>query len=178
MPVVQGYHVPEIENHRVRPNEFNVLLLDLTLDQINTISIHVAMLHDYLDTLGLSSNRIKLHVAASTKTQSLASLEVMNTALKVHEINIELKGDILELASTIDADILLDEIERFTKKEIFKNNDRIAIAHFYNPHFNDLLNSICTGWNIAWNFRDPIWNASWLTNYLELGSLAKKLSLI
>ena len=101
------------------------------------------MLHNYLDTLGLSSNKIKLHVATNAMTPMLTALETINPALELHEININSKDAIIDLAATLDIDIILDEKERFTKKEIFKHNERLAIVHLYNPYFTDLLNAIC-----------------------------------
>lgn len=174
MPIVQGHHVPEIENHRVRPNRFNVLLLDLNFNQISALSIYTEMLHDYLDVLGMSENRIKIHVVVNKIPSSLSALVAMNSEAEAYEIDINSKEEILALASRVDADLILDETEKFTKKEIFKHNDKILITHFFNPHFNDTLNAICAGWDVAWNFRDPVWNASWLTKYLEPGSLGRK----
>lgn len=173
MPIVSGYHIPEIVNQRARPVVFNVLLLDLSYDQISTISIYTEMLHNYLDTLKLSSNRIRLHVATADEAR-IHGLTLMNPELKAHVINIESKDEILELASVVDADIVLDENERFTQKEILKVADTLKIVHYFNPQFNDLLNAICTGWNVPWNFREPIWNASWISKYLEQGTLAKR----
>ncbi len=173
MPIVSGYHIPEIVNPRARPIVFNVLLLDLTFNQISTVSIYVDMLHNYLDTLGLSKNRIRLHVATDNET-SIHGLTLMNDELKAHVIDIESKEEILELASLIDADIILDEKDRFTKNEIFKKSDSLVIVQYFNPQFNDLLNAICAGWDVPWNFREPIWNASWISKYLERGTLAKR----
>jgi len=174
MPIVQGYHVPEINNQRVRPIKFNVLLLDLSFAQISTVSTYTAMLHDYLDTLGLSHNRINLHIAVGVITSLMSALEIDNSSIKFHQIDIQSKEEILTLSTRLDVDVILDETERFTMREIFRQNDTVAIVHLYNPFFNDLLNSMCAGWGVAWNFRDPIWNASWITNYLETGFLAKK----
>lgn len=173
MPIVSGYHIPEIVNPRARPRVFNVLLLDLTFNQISTVSIYVDMLHNYLDTLGLTDNRIRLHVATDNETR-IHGLTLMNNELKAHVIDIESKEEILELASLINADIILDEKDRFTKKEIFKKADTLVIVQYFNPHFNDLLNAICAGWDVPWNFREPIWNASWISKYLERGTLAKR----
>jgi hypothetical protein len=173
MPIVSGYHIPEIVNPRARPSVFNVLLLDLSFNQVSTVSIYVDMLHNYLDTLGLSRNRIRLHVATDNET-SIHGLTIMNDELKAHVIDIESKDEILELASLIDADIILDEKDRFTKNEIFKKSDSLVIVQYFNPQFNDLLNAICTGWDVPWNFREPIWNASWISKYLERGTLAKR----
>ncbi len=173
MPIVSGYHVPEIVNQRARPNVFNVLLLDLNFNQISTISIYTDMLHNYLGTLGLTENRIRLHIATDDE-RSIHGLTLMHDELKAHVIDIESKDEILELAALIDADIVLDEKDRFTKKEIFDKADTLSIVQFFNPQFNDLLSAICTGWNVPWNFREPIWNASWISKYLENGTLAKR----
>lgn len=173
MPIVSGYHIPEIVNPRARPIVFNVLLLDLSFDQISTISIYVDMLHNYLDTLGLTKNRIRLHIATDNEV-SVHGLTLMNDELKAHIIDIESKEEILELASLVDADIILDEKDRFTKEEIFSNADSVIIVQYFNPQFNDLLNAICAGWDVPWNFREPIWNASWISKYLERGTLSKR----
>lgn len=174
MPVSRNYHVPEVRNSRVRPQRFNVLLLGLEFNQISTVSIYTGMLHDYLDSLGLTNNRIVMHVAVGTTTRLLEALVVDNSELQIHEVDVNSKETILELANSLDIDILLDEEERFTKREIYANRDKMAIVHWYNPFFNDLLNSICTGWGVVWNFRDPVWNASWITKYLESPYVARK----
>lgn len=173
MPIVQGYHVPEIENLITMPRIFNVLLSGLNFDRISTISIYVAMLHDYLDTKYMNEYRINLHVIGFD-SPALRAIELTNTNLIVRTIDVKSKSNILELALSSNIDIILDEKEIFTKKEISQNIDKIAIVRYFNPEFNDMLNAICVGWSIPWNFREPIWNASWLTKYLEPNSLAKK----
>lgn len=172
MPIVQGYHVPEIDNARIRPKLFNILLLDLNHDQLSTITIYVSILHNYLDTLNMRNHRINLHV--SNNLPNVQSLATMYPLLKLHEFNSESKTEILEIASNIDLDIILDEKEKFTDKEVADADGSVAIVRYFNPEFNDLLNCICVGWGVPWNFRDPIWNASWITKYLEPNSLTRK----
>lgn len=174
MPNVGGYIVPEIENHRVRPEVFNILVLDSNIGQVSVVASYIEVFHNYLDTLGLTRNRIRLYVVVSEITRTHTALEVMNASLKFCIVDVNSKDAILGLATQLDIDVILDEKMRFAKSEVFKHNNSVAIVHHYNPNFNDLLNAVCTGWGVAWNFRDPIWRASWLSKYLERDSLAKK----
>jgi len=133
------------------------------------------MLHDYLDRLGLTNNRIRMHAAVTTRTAFLNALAQTNNLFLVHEIDIESKDAILQLAEAQDIDIILDEVERFTKREIHQHRENVAIVHWYNQQFTNLLNAICTGWGVVWNFREPVFNGSWVTKYLEPNNLARNL---
>lgn len=165
--------MPDAQSNRIKPTVFNVLLLDIAQTDVSSILTYTEMLHDYLDRLGLTNNRIRMHVAVSSSTMFLNTLAQMNDFFFVHEIEVDSKDAILQLADTQDIDILLDEVERFTKQEIHQSREKIAIVHWYKPQFTDLLNAICTGWGVVWNFREPVFNGHWITKYLEPNSLAR-----
>lgn len=174
MPTSRGYIVPELRNSRVKPTQFNVMLLDLNINQLITVNTYVEMLHDYLDTLGLERHRIILNVVAQEISPMMRSLAISNEYLEMHQADDMETEYLIELSKALNVDIILDEIERFDKSDIHKNRETVAIVQLYDPYFTDLLNAICTGWGVVWNFRDPVWNASMVTKYLERTNIARK----
>jgi len=161
------------QQQRIKPTVFNVLFLGVDSVSVSSVLTYTEMLHDYLNTLGLSGNRIILHTAVSSSTAYLGALTQTSDCFEVHEINVESKEEILNLAKEKDIDVILDENEIFSQKEVYSNRDKLAIIHWYNPQFTDLINAICAGWGVVWNARNPVLNGTWVTKYLEENSLSK-----
>jgi len=166
-----SYH-SGLDTNRVIPNHFNVLLTGLNYPQVVSIFTYVEMLHNYIETLGLDNKKIVIHVITESPNgfRGLAG----NPYFYVHHLESVTADSILNLSDTLDIDIILDEQELISKNEIHRNREKVAIVHWYNPHFTDLLNAICTGWGVVWNFREPIFNAPWVSKYFEPGQLARK----
>lgn len=168
MPISEGFHIPTLDNQAKKPTSFNLLLTGLNSDQITTLSINFKILHNYLDSINLNSHRFNLHIVTphNFRTLNYDFITVIDDVFPNKE-------SILDYAENRDIDVLLDELDVFSKNEIFTNRDRLLITGFY-PKFREVVESVVSGWGIAWTFDEPRWNATWLSKYLSTGTLSKQ----
>lgn len=171
MTVFNGGYSSEI--NRIIPNTFNVLLVGLDPMQVSNLLTSIEMLQDYLSSLG-QTGKIYLHTAVTHETSFLGALAYDNDYLTNHIIDEVNKENVATVIEQKDIDIVLDENELFDKRDIHLIREKVAIVHRYRPQFTDLLNAICAGWGVVWNFREPLLNASWITKYLEPNYLNRK----
>lgn len=160
MPIVSGSMYPELKLQMLDSPEFNVLILgELTHDYLFFLS-KLDVLHNYIEDRIGDDTKINLYALKSDKRNMLEIHEGV-TVHKLESINAE---SIAELIRSTDADVVLDTEQLISDKDAIDNDVNYLVARDLEAAEAE-CETFLVGRNIAWIFKDPMWNTTLFTRY-------------
>jgi hypothetical protein len=168
MPIVSGNMYPELKLQMLDSSEFNVLILgELTADHLFFLS-KLDVLHNYIgDRIG-DGTKINVHALKSDKRNMYEALE----SVSVHQLEAINAKSIAELIQSTDADVILDTEQLISDKDVIDNDEKYLVVRDLDATEVE-CETFLVGRNIAWIFKDPMWNTTLFTRYYMRAGLCR-----
>lgn len=168
MPTINGITFPELNIHSAPNTTFRVMLLNIDENYLYSLMQKLGLLKHYVSDIGAD---FEIEIRA-TRTDGLES----NQARFSYSLFDDLQNDkeqILSYAQSNNIDLIYsDNLELIM--ELYKSGKPFQYAETTAQLENE-LEAFVTGKNVPWDFNQPVWNATWLSKYIETKPLLDNL---
>jgi len=168
MPIVSGNMYPELKLQMLDSPEFNVLILgELTADHLFFLS-KLDVLHNYIEDRIGDGTKIKVHALKSDKQNMFEAHE----GVHVHQLESISTDSFAELIRSKDVDVVLDVKQLISEKEAIDSDQSYLVVRDLEAAEAE-CETFLIGRNIAWIFKDPMWNTTLSTRYYMRAGLCR-----
>lgn len=160
MPTINGVTYPELNIHSAPNSILRVALLNIDENYLYSLMDKLEILKHYLSDIG-SDFEIEIR---AVKTEALESSQDRYSYILFDDPGENVK-EILSYAHSNNIDLIYSDSSKLIA-DFYKSGSPFQYAETTAQLENE-IEAFVTGKNVPWDFETPVWNATWLSKYIE-----------
>ncbi len=160
MPTINGITYPELNIHPASNPIFRVMLLESEEDYLFALMGRLEVLKYYLSDLG-SDFEIEVRV---TSTENFVANQEKYGYKVFNDLGLS-KDQILAYAQSNNIDLIYSS-DAALITELYKSGKPFQYAETISQLENE-IEAYVSGKGVPWDFKQPVWNATWLAKHIE-----------
>lgn len=167
-PTINGRMFAELRDNSIEYNEFRVVILNADLHKTIEFTSELEVLSNYLETKNLPYT-FSVHIVSNSNDNYHRNLSFVT----ICNLNKTSTDDVTEYAKENDIDLILDSEKIFSNKQIYDHKMTSRVTNDY-LGLKDECEIFLVGKEVAWTFKNAMFNQTWLSRYLMREGLCRE----